>query len=864
MKDKKDFSQVKTNTVLFVNHFIEYIGKTVLELSLSLKQKSAAPTVLSLFVADMTKTLNKESLSLESNNTTELNRLIYLSYIKSYFLPVAYELASSYEEQLGLLQSSDAGVIRFAHHIAQCSTSILKKDERIKDRSNPLDKSSLKLLFVLAGINQSAKVNSNKLLALTSSKEVSVSEFMSNIGVRQQIVRAISASNNKRYQYYTPAKKKIKCVKYGHRNSIYNEVIGKGSFVPVQDENNIPHQSSYIIFATLDDIKEYLKSFRNNQLDYYDFGIDRFFSYMSNLYFQGNKNITVYCTQLDFRDFDMSMATFDDVIFNRCNFNGADLTNTSFNGCAIFDSQFKGALLNGTKFNRAKLNFIDLTQTKFGTDNSFSNSMMQFANLEGLSLNDTNLEGVDLTGSNSIETDFSKAKTTSLSSHGCISASTYLAKVREPQEILSPEDLPFQPYLVSQVSNCCNVASLMSVLFSNESISGPGEEGVIKVDSLMLSKLAYGIYAMGECEKILDLSFLYECEKMNRNKAARFFFDKLNKIATRDNSSPSESIDKPSNADSLIEHDKFISSVSDKSPDRIAEYATTLSEEIFNYDRLHFSTLKFYELMQEAINAKEKKASPNFTAMQEFSERLYYRVYHDVSAANPDDGSRTKVFQLYMCTALKLCGEPCKDLQSAAWIIQALSHQSFKNSESSGIKLSDNDNELLNDLFKYISPYGNFYHLRQLTCKRSVPFLPLITRDILMSMDESGTKSYLEKMLSLGSIQKEIRTHQRHLNNRQEVSGEADTVSDFIPATNNISLDDVRMFIRGKDSEPVLPSNETKTECIARKLSSTEPNRLNRKRLSTRDIPRFFGQKRFDANGEGANNNNAESGPMYQ
>lgn len=851
MQKKNDSSLVKTNTVFFINNFIEYIGKTVLELCLkkSSKKKSSEGTVLSLFVAEMLQRLNKGSLSLEIKNTAEFNRFIYVSYIKSYFLPVAYELASSYEEQLGLLKPSSHGVIRFARYIAECSIIILKQTDKIEvlcsQEQYPLDKIPLKL-FVLAAVTKQVKINNHKPLSLISNEEISLSKFMGRIGLRHQI-RGGSASDGTHYQYYIPIKKKIEDIIYGSRNVTYNEVIDKGVFLPVKTEGELQAQQSSTIFATLDDINEYLKSFRNNDLEFYDFGIDGFVSYMSNVYFGGNRDITVYCTELDFHDFDMSRANFDGVIFNRCNFNKANLTEASFNGCAIFDSQFQGTLLSATQFNKSKLNFIDLRLAKFGTDNSFANSMMQFANLEGLSLNNANFSCADLTGANHIETDFSRANTISLSSTGSISVLTYLTEPQGAKETISMEKLPFQPYLVRQVSTSHDIVLLMNVLFSDASISR--HDNLVKVDSSMLSRLAYGVYATGGSKQLLNVS-LYSGDKTNRKNAASFFFDALSTIEKIDLSPQLRSIDKLLN----MEHEKFISGISDKSTEQIDEYATVLSQEIFSYDRSQFITLQFYELMQEALNARKKKPSPNFTALQTFSEKLYYRVNQDISGGCSDGGVCLKVFQLYMYTAIKLCTAPYMDLQSASWIIQALSRNSLMH-----VELSDEDNKLLKELLQYISPFGNFHNLRQLVSKQSIPFLPIITRDILMSMDEAGTQSYLEQMLSIGRIQQELLDQQIHISGIKELSTPRNIHSDFIPTTNMISSDEVGLFLNGRDVDQNVSSsttNDTKIESPTKKSSAR-----NKRRLSTRELSRFFVRKEEISNDTQVKRDGEEESP---
>ncbi|WP_298622741.1 RasGEF domain-containing protein, partial [uncultured Legionella sp.] len=815
----------------------------VLCLNKSAKKKSSENSVLSLFVTDMLERLNKTPKSLDPKNITEFNRFLYLSYIKSFFMPVAYELAASYDEQLVLLQSSKLGVIRFAHYIADCSSIILRKTDGIEtlfsQKEYPLDKTPLKSFFVLAAITQSGKIKTNKQLELISGQDISISKFMSAMGVRHQ-VKCENTSKAISYQYYIPAKKKSSDITYGNRNSIFNEVIGKAFSLVKADET--PQQRSSIMFATSDDVKEYLTSL----------GDDGFLGYMSIAYFGGNKAITIYCTQLDFQDLDMSMANFDGVIFNRCNFNNADLTKASFNGCAIFDSQFKGTVLNATQFYKSKLSFSDLSQTKFGADNLFSNSIMQFVNLEGLALNNANFNCVDLTGANHLETDFSGASTTSLSSNGSISVSTYLSEQQSPQELIPIANLPFQPYLISLTKKEQNIASLMTVLFSNESISGHSINNLIEIDSSILSMLAYGVHATGDNKHILSASGLYTGEKTNRKNAASFFWDTLSNIEKTDIIPQLSGIDKPFN----VEHEKFIAGISAKNIEQIDEYASVLAQEIFSYDRFHFTSLKFYELMQEALNTKEKKPAPNFTALQAFSDRLYYRVNDDVSNAN--EQSCIKVFQLYMHTATKLCKIPCLDLQGAFWIIQGLSRNILKH-----VDLSEDDNKLLKGLLQCISPFGNFYNLRQLISQEGIPFLPIITRDILMSMSENGTKSYLEQMLSLGSIQQALLHQQTYINKNEEFSVQMHLTSDFISTTNKISSGKIQSFIDNGDAEQATSSNEA-VECISRKsnpgidngdtdlaasngakiegISRTSNSRYKR-RLSIKELPRFFGRK---------------------
>lgn len=859
MQNKNDLSMimVKTNTVFFINNFIEYVGKTVLKCCLkkSSKQKFYENNALSLFVAGMLKTLNTESLSLKSNYTKEFNRFIYSSYIKSYFLPVAHELASSYKEQLGLLETSDNGVIKFAHYIAKRCISILKTTDNIETIFNqtnyPVDKLPLKSFFVLAAINNPLKIKSDKSLSLISNQDVSISKFMSKIGLRHQI-RTGNLSAINRYQYYIPAKNKIENITYGSRNSFYNEVIDKNAFEPIKTENEIPKEHSHIIFATSDDVCDYLKSYRNEDPEDYGFGIDGFVSYMSNTYFKGDTNITVHCTLLDFQGSNMSMANFDGVIFNQCNFNNTKLNEASFNECAIFDCQFQGTVLNKTQFNKSKLNFIDLSQTIFETDNSFANSMMKFATLEGLALKNANFHGVDLTGSNNIETNFSKANTKFLSTIGCISISTDCSKNQVPKEHILLQSLPFQPYQINQSSD--GVIPLMYELFGDGSLSEhSNNNNTIMVESNMLSKLAYGLHATGESKQILHVNNVYSCKKMNRKDAKDYFFKVLNNIEEIKIKPQSNYIDALSN----IEHDKFIADIFDKNAEEIDAYAEVLSQEIFNYDRMHFTTLKFYELMQEAINAKEKKPSPCFTAMQTFSDKLIYRINQDTFDEKMTDASRIKILQLYMHTAIKLCHAPYKDLQSASWIIQALLPCSLKHSE-----LSENDNKLRDQLFQYISPFRNFHELRLLVDDRSIPFLPLITRDILMSIEENGKKSYLEQLISLGSIQQEILAQQKHINEIKEISAKTCIISDFIPTTNNISSDAVQSFMQGDDHDPAVSSNETKIECNPAKTNRT------RKRLSTRGVSKFFARrddlKISDLNDSQANCDDTKSSPTYK
>ena len=829
MEKKNDSSLIKDNTIFFINHFTEYTSKAVLALCLkkTSKKKSSENEVLSLFVAEMLERLNKKSLIHESKNTAEFDQFIFRSYIKNYFLSVAYELAASYEEQLGLLKPSDDGLIRFAHYIAECSIAILKKtynlDAFIHQDKDSLVKPSLKSIFVAAAVTIQVKFNKHKHLSLTSGSDIPISKFLSALGLRHQ-TRASDGSDRIYYRYYIPAKKKSENIIYGYRNSIYNEIIDETIFSPVKAFNELAMHHSNIIFATLDDINNYLKSHIYNEFEFFEFKFDRFLDYMSSTYSKESGDLIVYCTHLNFQNFDMSRAKFDGVIFNRCNFNNANLTQASFNGCAIFDSEFQGTLFSATQFNKSKLNFIDLSRTKFGTDNTFSNSKMQFANLEGLYLNNANFNYVDLMGSNHIETNFSGANTVSLSSTGSISVSTCLGEQPVAQEMSLIENFSFMPYLVRQVSFCSDTASLMNVLFSNESTSK--HDDFIKVDPSMLSVLAYGVYAIGESNQVLNLS-LYSGDKTNRKNAANFFFDALSAIEKIDISAKSSSVDKLLN----IDHEKFISGISDKSTEQIDEYATILAQEIFSYDRVNFTALKFYELMQEALNTKEKKPSPNFAALLMFSEKLYYRVNQEISGA--DGSSRLKVLQLYMYTAIKLCNAPYMDLQSASLIIQALSRNPLKH-----IELSAKDNKLLGQLMEYISPLENFHNLRQLECEQSIPFLPILTRDILMSM-ESNKKSYLDQILSLGSIQQKLLTQQIHVNEIKEASSQMNLLSDFVSIINKISSDEVRLFFNPEDVEHAVTFNETnKIECLSSRSSTR-----NKRRLSIRELPKFFGRK---------------------
>ena len=533
------------NQKLFQNYFVKYMADNLVDAE-NLKKNTFK---LSIFFEQMRHQNISIKLSDRIINLSNTERLTLASFIKSYFFSVGYELSLSYMEQLDLLAIAEKGIQRFSEYIGRCCIRILRSNNSglvellCKSSNFTPDQISLKSLFVLAGVNQRTLLSSGKHLLLNSGTEVSITKFFNNIGVRSQAVSAEDGSLKKGYQYYGQQKKSVS---FGHRNSVYllpkhfdgmsrlqNESLGNEFIL----EDDTPHseQKNFSYVATINDIKEYLDGLRNITSPMYDISQNGLNHFISEIYFYGSPGVIVECRCLDFSNFNLGQANFNEVYFSGCNFTSSDLTGASFEKSIFSENILNKTLIDNTCFDKANLDCSDLSLATIQGKNSFKNTRLCFTNIEGIVFDNTaNLEGADITGAYCMETDFGKANTNNITHFSCITAEVEAYPDKHVRLKIfdngTHQDIPFQPYLIDGMAQPNDIPSLFCTLFNDNSTLGMSNPKLVNYNLLL--KLAYGLHATNnsvDAPECLNKIFL-SLTKTNRQYSCKYLMEILDSL----------------------------------------------------------------------------------------------------------------------------------------------------------------------------------------------------------------------------------------------------------------------------------------------------------------------------------------------
>lgn len=792
-------------------------------------KKSTFP--LSILFEQMRQQNISIKISDRIKNLSNTERLTLASFIKSYFFSVGYELSLSYMEQLDLLAIAKNGIQRFSEYIGKCCIRILRSNNTglvellCKSSNFTPDQISLKSLFVLAGVNQRTLLSSSKHLLLNSGTEVSITKFFNNIGVRSQVVSAVDGSFKKVYQYYCQQKNSVS---FGYRNSVYlllkntdgmlqlqNESLGK-EFI-LEDHTHHSEQRNFSYVATVNDIKEYLDGLRNITSPMHDISLNGFNHFISEIYFYDSPGVIAECLCLDFSKFNLSQANFNEVYFSGCNFTSSDLTGASFEKGIFSENILNKTIIHNTCFDKANLECSDLSLATIKGKNSFRNTRLCFTNLEGIVFDDTtNMEGADITGAYCMETDFNKANTNNITHLSCITAEVQAYPSKHVRLKIfdndgTQQDIPFQPYLIDGRAQTNDIPSLFSTLFNDNSILKMSNPQLVNFN--LLYKLAYGLYATNNSVDALEClnKIFLSLTKKNRQYACKYLMEILDSL----HKSKSKKYVENNEYESVIatELNTFLFNIRDKSRGQIEEYASILAEDIFNHNKKYFSALMFSELNQGTVIYQSKEIAPNFVAMTHFSDRLTYKICHDILSSD-DVKVRSRIYQLYLLTALKLRDGfhdaynnkvKINDLQGAASIVMSLCHNTLANLTKIGVQLHKADHDKLSTLMDTFNPSGNFKGLRILTTTCSIPYLAQLSKDNLFATE--GNSNFIERMIALGKMQRNISRQQITLRGFQSCEKILIT-TDLVSIIKTINLNMVNAFLLGGDSVSIENNNK--------------------------------------------------------